>query len=107
MEKISAPSKIGPQVDWPRRRKTGGASRFRTAWSRGVIKHRVAAAVFGLGILGPLAGTAAAAAPVDSGRSWPTRRPRRAGRCGGLGRTADARAVRRAHREGLNPCGSW
>ncbi|WP_194909089.1 MMPL family transporter [Catenulispora rubra] len=52
-------SKIGPRVDWPRRRKSGSASRFWSAWSHGVIKHRVAAAVLGLGILGALAGTAA------------------------------------------------
>jgi RND superfamily putative drug exporter len=52
-------SKIGPRVDWPRRRRAGDASRFWTAWSHGVIKHRVAAAVLGLGILGALAGTAA------------------------------------------------
>ncbi|MEY9856462.1 RND superfamily putative drug exporter [Catenulispora sp. GAS73] len=52
-------SKIGPRVDWPRRKKSGSASRFWSAWSHGVIKHRVAAAVLGLGILGALAGTAA------------------------------------------------
>lgn len=51
-------SKIGPRVDWPRRRSSGQASRFWTAWSRGVIRHRVAAAVVGLGILGGLAGVA-------------------------------------------------
>ncbi|MER7670110.1 MMPL family transporter [Kitasatospora sp. NPDC096128] len=53
-------SKVGPRVDWPRRasRRTA-ASRFWTAWSVGVIKHRVLAAVVGLGLLGALAGTAA------------------------------------------------
>ncbi|MFJ9843328.1 MMPL family transporter [Kitasatospora sp. NPDC101155] len=52
-------SKVGPRVDWPRRasRRTS-ASRFWTAWSVGVIKHRVLAAVVGLGLLGALAGTA-------------------------------------------------
>jgi RND superfamily putative drug exporter len=51
-------SKIGPHVDWPRRRSSGQASRFWTAWSRQVIRHRIAAAVVGLGILGGLAGVA-------------------------------------------------
>jgi RND superfamily putative drug exporter len=51
-------SKIGPRVDWPHRRSSGQASRFWTAWSRQVIRHRVAAAVVGLGILGGLAGVA-------------------------------------------------
>jgi RND superfamily putative drug exporter len=51
-------SKIGPRVDWPRRRSSGQASRFWTAWSRQVIRHRIAAAVVGLGILGGLAGVA-------------------------------------------------
>ncbi|MFE9572964.1 MMPL family transporter [Streptomyces sp. NPDC006692] len=52
-------SKAGPRLDSPRRRRSGSASRFWTAWSHGVIKHRVAAAVVGLGILIGLAGTAA------------------------------------------------
>lgn len=51
-------SKIGPKVDWPRRRSAGSGSRFWTAWSHGVIKHRVAAAAVGLGILCGLAGVA-------------------------------------------------
>ncbi len=51
-------SKIGPRLDWPRRRSSGQASRFWTAWSRSVIQHRVAATVVGLGILGGLAGVA-------------------------------------------------
>jgi RND superfamily putative drug exporter len=51
-------SKIGPRVDWPRRRSSGQASRFWTAWSERVIRNRVAAAVIGLGILGGLAGVA-------------------------------------------------
>ncbi len=51
-------SRIGPRLDWPRRRLSGQASRFWTAWSRRVIRNRVAAAVVGLGILGGLAGVA-------------------------------------------------
>jgi putative drug exporter of the RND superfamily len=51
-------SKIGPRVDWPRRRSSGRPSGFWTAWSRQVIRHRVAAALVGLGILGSLAGLA-------------------------------------------------
>jgi putative drug exporter of the RND superfamily len=51
-------SRIGPRLDWPRRRSSGQASWFWTAWSRGVIRNRVAAAVVGLGILGGLAGVA-------------------------------------------------
>ena len=52
-------SKIGPKMDWPRRRSSGKPSRFWNAWSHRVIKHRVAAAVVGLGILFGLAGVAA------------------------------------------------
>jgi RND superfamily putative drug exporter len=52
-------SKIGPRVDWPRRRSSGNVSRFWTWWSSRIIRHRVAAAVVGLGILCGLAGTAA------------------------------------------------
>jgi RND superfamily putative drug exporter len=51
-------SKIGPRVDWPRRSTSGQASRFWTAWSHRVIRHRIVAAVVGLGILGGLAGVA-------------------------------------------------
>ena len=51
-------SKIGPRLDWPRRRSSGQASSFWTGWSRRVIRHRVAAVVVGLGILGGLAGVA-------------------------------------------------
>jgi RND superfamily putative drug exporter len=51
-------SKIGPRIDWPRRRSSGRVSRFWTAWARGVIKHRVLAAVLGLGILCGLAAVA-------------------------------------------------
>jgi RND superfamily putative drug exporter len=52
-------SKIGPKVDWPRRRSARGVSRFWTWWSHRVIRNRVAAAVVGLGILCGLAGVAA------------------------------------------------
>ncbi|MFF3073407.1 MMPL family transporter [Kitasatospora sp. NPDC057904] len=53
-------SKIGPRVDWPRRAsRRQAASRFWTGWSKLVIRHRVASAVAGLGILAALTGTAA------------------------------------------------
>lgn len=53
-------SKFGPRVDWPRRAaRRNPASRFWTAWSVAVIRHRVLAAVVGLGVLGGLAVTAA------------------------------------------------
>ncbi|MFB8177379.1 MMPL family transporter [Streptomyces sp. NPDC055966] len=53
-------SKIGPRVDWPRRASRRQAdSRFWTGWSKFVIKHRVASAVAGLGILAALTATAA------------------------------------------------
>jgi RND superfamily putative drug exporter len=53
-------SRIGPRVDWPRRAsRRNPASRFWTGWSKFVIRHRVASAVVGLGLLGTLAGTAA------------------------------------------------
>jgi len=48
-------SKVGPRMDWPRRRSSGEASRFWMWWSHRVIRHRVVAAVLGLGILGGLA----------------------------------------------------
>ncbi|WP_432840755.1 MMPL family transporter [Dactylosporangium sp. CA-092794] len=51
-------SAAGPRLDRPRRRSSGRASRFWTAWTRQVIRHRVAAAVLGLGILAGLAGVA-------------------------------------------------
>ena len=51
-------SKLGPRMDWPRRRSAGKASRFWTWWSNLVIRNRVAAVVLGLGILGTLAGAA-------------------------------------------------
>ncbi len=51
-------SKMGPRLDWPRHTSSGQASRFWTGWAHGVIRHRVAAAVLGLAILGALAGVA-------------------------------------------------
>jgi len=52
-------STVGPRMDWPRRRGSGQASRLWTWWAHRVIRHRVAAAVTGVAILGALAGTAA------------------------------------------------
>jgi RND superfamily putative drug exporter len=55
-------SAVGPRLDWPRRaaRRAGrGPSRFWTGWATLVIRHRIAAATVGLGILAALAGTAA------------------------------------------------
>jgi RND superfamily putative drug exporter len=51
-------SAVGPRLDWPRRRSSGSASRFWAWWAVKVIRHRVAAAVIGLGILGALTGVA-------------------------------------------------
>ncbi|SEG57800.1 putative drug exporter of the RND superfamily [Actinacidiphila yanglinensis] len=52
-------SKAGPRLDWPRRAsRRNPVSGFWTAWSVGVIKHRVLAAVVGLGLLVGLAATA-------------------------------------------------
>lgn len=52
-------SKVGPRLDWPRRRSSARVSRFWTAWSVGVIRHRAGAAVLGLAILFALTGVAA------------------------------------------------
>jgi RND superfamily putative drug exporter len=52
-------SKMGPRLDWPRRKSRGKVSRFWTWWSHQVIRHRVVAAVFGLAILFGLTGVAA------------------------------------------------
>lgn len=52
-------SKMGPRLDWPRRKSSGKVSRFWTWWSHQVIRHRVVAAVFGLAILFGLTGAAA------------------------------------------------
>jgi putative drug exporter of the RND superfamily len=42
---------IGPRVDWPRVRHEARASRGWTAWTRGVVRGRWAAAVLALGVL--------------------------------------------------------
>jgi RND superfamily putative drug exporter len=53
-------SKAGPALDWPRRAsRRRAASRFWSGWATLMIRHRVAAATAGLGILAALAGTAA------------------------------------------------
>lgn len=52
-------SKVGPKMDWPRHKSAGKTSRFWTWWSERVIRHRIVAAVVGLGTLGVLAGVAA------------------------------------------------
>lgn len=51
-------SKVGPKMDWPRHRSAGKVSRYWTGWAHRVIRHRVAAAVIGLGVLIGLAGVA-------------------------------------------------
>jgi RND superfamily putative drug exporter len=51
-------SKLGPRLDWPRRRSAGTVGRFWTWWAHRVIRNRVAAVVLGLGILGALGGVA-------------------------------------------------
>ena len=51
-------SRMGPRLDWPKQRSASGAGRFWAWWARRVIRHRVAAVVLGLGILGGLAGVA-------------------------------------------------
>ena len=45
---------IGPRVDWPKIRHENTASRFWTAWARGVVRHRVLAATGALLVLGAL-----------------------------------------------------
>ncbi|WP_435131055.1 MMPL family transporter [Actinacidiphila sp. bgisy144] len=52
-------SKIGPRVDWPRRRSADTVGRFWTRWAKLVIRRRVIAAALGLGVLGLLASFAA------------------------------------------------
>jgi RND superfamily putative drug exporter len=46
---------IGPKADWPRLRREQSASRGWTAWSRGVLRQPVLAALVALGMLGVLA----------------------------------------------------
>jgi len=68
---------IGPRVDWPRLRRENSASRAWTAWTRGVIRYRWAAAILALGVLAalvvPLLGINIGAARTDSlARGGPT-----------------------------------
>jgi putative drug exporter of the RND superfamily len=49
---------IGPRLDWPHRRTDRRASRAWTAWAGLVVRHRWAAAVLALAVLGLLAGAA-------------------------------------------------
>jgi putative drug exporter of the RND superfamily len=49
---------IGPRLDWPHRRTDQRASRAWTAWAGLVVRHRWAAAVIALSVLGLLAGAA-------------------------------------------------
>ncbi len=45
---------VGPRLDWPRLRTERSASRFFSAWARGVYRHRWLAALAGIGILAAL-----------------------------------------------------
>ena len=45
---------IGPRVDWPKIRHESHASRFWSAWARGVVRHRVVAAGAAVLMLGAL-----------------------------------------------------
>ncbi|MGC8464461.1 MAG: MMPL family transporter [Acidimicrobiales bacterium] len=47
-------SGIGPRIDWPHRKRTGGVSRLWLRWTHGVVKHRWVAAIAALVILGIL-----------------------------------------------------
>jgi RND superfamily putative drug exporter len=49
----------GEPMDWPRRRRAGTASRAWTAWARLVVRHRWAATVAAVAILGVLGAAAA------------------------------------------------
>jgi RND superfamily putative drug exporter len=51
---------LGPRLDWPHRRTDERASRAWTAWAGAVVRHRWAAALFALVVLGLLAGAATA-----------------------------------------------
>ena len=44
----------GPRLDWPRLRTERSASRVFSAWARGVYRHKWAAAIGGLAVLGAL-----------------------------------------------------
>jgi RND superfamily putative drug exporter len=41
---------VGPRLDWPRVRKEANVPRFWSAWTKGVVRHRVLAAVAGTGV---------------------------------------------------------
>jgi RND superfamily putative drug exporter len=45
---------IGPRIDWPRLRRENVVSRAWSAWTRGVIRYRWAAAIMALGVLAAL-----------------------------------------------------
>jgi len=45
---------VGPRLDWPRLRTERSASRVFSAWARGVYRHKWAAAIGGLAVLGAL-----------------------------------------------------
>jgi RND superfamily putative drug exporter len=49
----------GRRMDWPRRRRAGTASRAWTAWARLVVRHRWAATLAALAVLGALGAAAA------------------------------------------------
>ena len=49
----------GERMDWPRRRRAGTASRAWTAWARLVVRHRWAAALAAVAVLGALGAAAA------------------------------------------------
>ncbi|MDA8321167.1 MAG: MMPL family transporter, partial [Actinomycetota bacterium] len=50
---------VGSRMDWPRRRRAGGASRAWTWWARLVVRRRWAAALAALAVLGALGAAAA------------------------------------------------
>jgi RND superfamily putative drug exporter len=45
---------VGPRLDWPRLRTERSASRVFSAWARGVYRHKWAAAIGGIAVLGAL-----------------------------------------------------
>jgi RND superfamily putative drug exporter len=78
---------IGPRVDWPRVRHEGRASRAWTAWTRGVVRGRWAAAAIALALLILLivpvfsltTGETAASAYATNGSAYDTYEQLRAG----------------------------
>ncbi len=106
----------GERMDWPRRRRTAAASRGWSAWTRLVVRHKWAATVAALTILGILrhhhpgsAGTAHPGPGRRAGRgARPDRGPHPRQRGGGAPRAparGAARSARRRHprRAGLAP----